>query len=185
MRKALAPRFGLVRFSIISGSQLLPDSTSSISRPTRSARRRSSSSRSNSREIRIVSSARPSVVVKICASTMLPPAAAQAPAITDSRRGWSCASTVISVTASNWRGLTMVASALAACVGLADERRHGAAGRRCRPPADSCRSAGRHSGARSASGQSASASASRSRAAAARSARDTSEKPPVSSSSVS
>ena len=46
----------------------------------------------------MVSSARPSVVVKICASTMLAPAAAQAPAMIESRRGWSGASTVSSVT---------------------------------------------------------------------------------------
>ena len=121
MRKVFWPRFGLARFSIISGSQLRPDSTSSIRRPTRVPRRCSSSSRSNSREIRIVSSARPSAVVKICASTMLPPAAAQAPAITDSRRGWSCARTVISVTASKACVLTMVASCRLAALGLADE----------------------------------------------------------------
>ena len=36
-----------------------------------------------------VSSARPSVVVKICASTMLPPEAAQAPVTMASSRGWS------------------------------------------------------------------------------------------------
>ena len=52
---------------------------------------------------KIVSSAWPSVVVKICASTMLPPAMVQAPAMIDSRRGWSGASTVISVTASKAR----------------------------------------------------------------------------------
>ena len=74
-----------------------------MSRPTRSARRSSSSSRSNSRLMSIVSSARPSVLVKICASTMLAPAAAHAPAITESSRGWSGAATVISVTASKPR----------------------------------------------------------------------------------
>ena len=64
----------------------------------RAARRASSSSCSNSRDTAMVSSARPSVVVKICASTMLAPVAAQAPARVDSSHGWSGASTVSSVT---------------------------------------------------------------------------------------
>jgi len=109
--KALAAFFGLVRLARTSGKCALPDRTSSMTLPTRSARRRSSSSVSNSRLMRMVSSARPSPVVKICASTMLAPAAAQAPVMIDRRRGWSGASTVISVTASKVCGFAMVASA--------------------------------------------------------------------------
>ena len=41
-------------------------------------------------------------VVKICASTMLPPAAAQAPVMIASRRGWSGDRTVSSVTPRKW-----------------------------------------------------------------------------------
>jgi hypothetical protein len=65
----------------------------------RSARRRSSASSSNSRWISRVSSATPSVVVKIWALAMLAPAAAQAPVSSASSRGWSGASTVSSVIA--------------------------------------------------------------------------------------
>jgi hypothetical protein len=70
----------------------------SMALATRSARRSSSSSRSKARESTMVSSAMPSVVVKTWASTMLPPAAAQAPVTMASRRGWSGDRTVSSVT---------------------------------------------------------------------------------------
>ena len=62
----------------------------------------------------MVSSARPSVVVKICASTMLAPAAAQAPAMIDSSHGWSGASTVSSVTPRAASNANVVASVLPA-----------------------------------------------------------------------
>ena len=78
----------------------------------RNARRASSSLCSNSRDTAMVSSASPSVVVKICASTMFAPAAAHAPAITDSSRGWSGASTVSSVTPRAVSKPTPVATAL-------------------------------------------------------------------------
>ena len=58
----------------------------------------------------MVSSASPSVVVKICASTILAPEAAQAPAMIDSRRGWSGAITVSSVTPRKASVATSVAS---------------------------------------------------------------------------
>jgi len=101
----------LVRVAIISGRRCLPDRTSSMSLPTLLPRRVSSSSIGNSRLIRIVSNARPSDVVKICASAMLAPAAAQAPVMIESRRGWSGASTVISVMAWKEWVRTMVDSA--------------------------------------------------------------------------
>ncbi len=78
--------------------RISPRRASSIERAMRWPRRISSSSRSKAREIEMVSSASPSVVVKICASTILAPEAAQAPAMIDSRRGWSGATTVSSVT---------------------------------------------------------------------------------------
>jgi hypothetical protein len=58
----------------------------------------------------MVSSARPSDVVKTWASAMLAPAAAQAPVTIDSSRGWSGDSSVISVMAWNAWVRTMVAS---------------------------------------------------------------------------
>jgi hypothetical protein len=68
----------------------------------------------------MVSNARPSVVVKICASTMLAPATAQAPAMIESSQGWSGASTVSSVTPRAAGNATEVASDFPAC---AAERR--------------------------------------------------------------
>jgi hypothetical protein len=79
------------------------------------------SSRSKARETKMVSSTSPSVVVKICASTMLPPAAAQAPVTMASRRGWSGASTVSSVTPRNWSVSTRVAVVRPAMLRLAQE----------------------------------------------------------------
>ena len=67
----------------------------------RRARRSSSSSCSNSRASRKVSSAKPSRVVEMCAPEMLAPAAAQAPANSASRRGWLGASRDSSVIAVN------------------------------------------------------------------------------------
>ncbi len=73
--------------------------------------------------MKIVSSASPSVVVKIWASTMLPPAAAQAPAIPVSNLGWSGATTVTAVTPRRLSIVTSVASdrmsAAMACSSLA------------------------------------------------------------------
>ena len=66
---------------------VLPGLGSSMAVAMRPARRNSSSSRSNAREMKIESRAKPSVVVKICASTMLPPVVAQAPVTMASRRG--------------------------------------------------------------------------------------------------
>ena len=54
---------------------------------------------------------------------MLAPAAAQAPAITDSSRGWSGASTVSSVTPRAASKPTLVASRLAGRLGRAHEAR--------------------------------------------------------------
>ncbi len=79
-------RFGIF-FATTSGSLISPESDFSIEAEMRSARRISSESCSKARVSAMVSSARPSVVVLICASTMLAPAAAQAPAITASSLG--------------------------------------------------------------------------------------------------
>ena len=78
---------------------------------------------SKARETKIVSSASPSVVVKIWASTILPPAAAQAPAMPVSSLGWSGATTVTAVTPRKPSVVTSVASermsAAIACSSLA------------------------------------------------------------------
>jgi hypothetical protein len=96
---AFAPRFGLVRFSMMSDSQLLPeqgvldqlaDALGAAPLVLVAVEFAADQDRVERAAVRDV--------VKICASTMLAPAAAQAPVMIDSRRGWSCASTVISVT---------------------------------------------------------------------------------------
>jgi hypothetical protein len=71
----------------ISASRTSPRRVFSMLEAMRWPRRSSSSSSSKAREMKIVSSARPSVVVKIWASTILPPAAAQAPAMPVRSRG--------------------------------------------------------------------------------------------------
>ena len=101
---------GAARLAITSGSFSVPRSAFSMASAMRAARRSSSSSRSNSREIAMVSSARASVVVKICASTILAPPMAQAPAMIDSSQGWSGANTVSSVTPRAASRSTAVAS---------------------------------------------------------------------------
>ena len=68
-----------------------------------------------------MSSAIPSVVVKICASTMLPPAAAQAPVMIASRRGWSGDRTVSSVDAAELVGLVGGRDGAPGLLGLAHE----------------------------------------------------------------
>jgi hypothetical protein len=68
---------GARRWATRSAILISPFSARSIAAAMRSARRNSSSSRSKARETEIVSSTSPSLVVKICASTILPPAAAQ------------------------------------------------------------------------------------------------------------
>ncbi len=69
--------------------RISPFSARSIAVAMRPVRRISSSSRSKARDRVMVSRTKPSAVVKICASTMLPPAAAQAPVRIASSRGWS------------------------------------------------------------------------------------------------
>ena len=113
--------FAAARLATTSGSRKSPRSAFSIELVIRAARRASSSSRSNSRDTAMVSSARPSVVVKICASTMLAPATAQAPARIESSQGWSGASTVSSVTPRAAGNETVVASDLPASLGGAHE----------------------------------------------------------------
>ena len=72
---------GARRWATRSAILISPFSARSIAAAIRSARRSSSSSRSKARETEIVSRTSPSVVVKIWASTMLPPEAAQAPVL--------------------------------------------------------------------------------------------------------
>ena len=69
----------------------------------------------------MVSSAMPSRVVEICASTMLAPAPVQAPATSASRRGWFGASSVISVTPRKASVAIWVDERLALRLGVADE----------------------------------------------------------------
>ena len=111
-RRRRARRGRCVAGDDLARPRISPRSACSIVRAMRLARRISSSSRSKARDTEIVSSAKPSVVVKICASTILPPAAAQAPAMIDSRRGWSGATMVISVTPRKASVATSVASEL-------------------------------------------------------------------------
>ena len=87
----------------------------------RRARRSSSSSWSNSRASRKVSSAKPSRVVEMCAPEMLAPEAAQAPANSASSRGWLGANSDSSVMAVKASVVKSLASFSPACSARAHE----------------------------------------------------------------